>query len=280
MSVEKRVVIVRDKESVVVRGIEKKLVENGYFVFMSGSSDDEIKGNVERASFFIIYLPADILDNDKEIRRLIRLCSTVSDSKRRMVVIVETKYHDDLLTRAPILRKFPWIDRPLNMDELLKVMEAELNREDEPETAPGEAPSAEEALPAAAEPAAQPGNTKRILIVDDDPAYAKMVREWLKDVYKVDIVTTGMQAITYLVKTKADLVLLDYEMPVVDGPQVLEMLRSEPTVADIPVIFLTGIGDRESVQRVMALKPQGYVLKTTTKEDLRATLKNTFNKLG
>ena len=280
MSEEKRVVIVRDKESVVVRGIEKKLVENGYFVFMSGSSDDEIKGNVERASFFITYLPADILDSDKEVRNLIQLCSTVSDSKRRMVVIGETKYHDDLLTRAPILRKFPWIDRPLNMDELLKVMEAELNREDEPETAPGEAHSAEEALPAAAEPASQSGNLKRILIVDDDPAYAKMVREWLKDVYKVDIVTTGMQAITYLVKTKADLVLLDYEMPVVDGPQVLQMLRSEPAVAKIPVIFLTGIGDRESVKRVMALKPQGYVLKSTTKGDLRATLKSTFDKLG
>ena len=57
-------------------------------------------------------------------------------------------------------------------------------------------------------------------------------------------------------------------MPVVDGPQVLQMLREEPETANIPVIFLTGIGTKEAVQRVMALKPSGYILKTTTRDDL------------
>ena len=77
-----------------------------------------------------------------------------------------------------------------------------------------------------------------------------------------------MQAITFLLKTKVDLILLDYEMPVVDGPQVLEMLRSEEATAHIPVIFLTGIGTKEAVSRVMALKPDGYILKTTPRKDL------------
>ena len=77
-----------------------------------------------------------------------------------------------------------------------------------------------------------------------------------------------MQAITYLVQNAVDLILLDYEMPIVDGPQVLQMLRSEPMTAGIPVIFLTGIGTKESVARVMALKPQGYILKTTTRDEL------------
>ncbi len=268
MNEEKRVVVVRDKESVVVRGIERKLKENEYFVFMSGIAEDEIRGNVERAAMFITYLPADIIDNIKEIRRLETMCSLISEGKRRMVVIGEKKYHDELLAKVPAIRAHPWIDRPLDMDELMSVMEGELNRKDEPVVAP------------VVDDAASSKGEKRILVVDDDPAYARMVREWLKDIYKVDIVTAGMQAITFLAKNKVDMILLDYEMPIADGPQVLEMLRSEPAMADIPVIFLTGVGDLESVKRVMALKPQGYILKSTTKEDLRNTIKTNFEKLS
>ncbi len=43
--------------------------------------------------------------------------------------------------------------------------------------------------------------------MDDDPSYAGMVREWIKDLYRADIVTAGMQAIKYLLKHKADLLL-------------------------------------------------------------------------
>ena len=51
------------------------------------------------------------------------------------------------------------------------------------------------------------------------------------------------------------------------------MLREVPETAAIPVIFLTGVGTKEAVQRVMALKPDGYVLKTTTRDDLLKYLK-------
>ena len=74
-----------------------------------------------------------------------------------------------------------------------------------------------------------------------------------------------------------DLILLDYEMPVVDGPQVLQMLRQEEETAHIPVLFLTGNGSREAVSRVMELKPDGYILKSTTRGDL---LVNLHKKLG
>ena len=112
------------------------------------------------------------------------------------------------------------------------------------------------------------GDKKRILIIDDDPSYASMVREWIKDTYKTDVVTSGMHAITFLLKNPVNLILLDYEMPVVDGPQVLQMLREEEATSNIPVIFLTGNGTKEAVTRVMELKPEGYVLKSTTRDDL------------
>ena len=82
--------------------------------------------------------------------------------------------------------------------------------------------------------------------------------------------------IKYLSKNKVDLILLDHEMPVTSGPQVLEMLRSEEETKHIPVMFLTGKGDKESVMAVVALRPEGYFLKTIQREELLEKLQAFF----
>ncbi|MCR5251549.1 MAG: response regulator [Lachnospiraceae bacterium] len=117
---------------------------------------------------------------------------------------------------------------------------------------------------------------KSILVVDDDPQFLTLIREWLKGTYKVAMANSGLQAIKWLGKNKVDLIILDHEMPVTSGPQVLEMLRSDPETQSIPVIFLTGKGDKESVMSVVALKPEGYFLKTTQKDELLEKLKEFF----
>ncbi len=103
-----------------------------------------------------------------------------------------------------------------------------------------------------------------------------MVREWLKDTYKVTMANSGLQAIKWLGKNKVDLILLDHEMPVTSGPQVLEMLRSEPETRSIPVMFLTGKGDKQSVMEVVALRPEGYFLKGIQKHELLDKLQEYF----
>ncbi len=105
-------------------------------------------------------------------------------------------------------------------------------------------------------------NKKKILVVDDSGAMLRNVKGWLEEQYQVILANSGAMAIKYLATNRPDLVLLDYEMPVVDGKQVLEMIRSESEFANIPVIFLTSKGDKESVMKVMSLKPDGYLLKT------------------
>lgn len=85
-------------------------------------------------------------------------------------------------------------------------------------------------------------------------------------------------AIKYMVMKRPDLVLLDYEMPVCDGRQVLEMIRAESDLADIPVIFLTNKNDRESVTKVTALKPEGYLLKTMEPVKIVKAIDNFFEK--
>ena len=119
---------------------------------------------------------------------------------------------------------------------------------------------------------------KSILLVDDDPTFLKMMKGWLDPYYRITIVTSGMQALMYLADNKPNLILLDYEMPVTSGPQVLEMIRSETKVDRVPVMFLTGKGDRESVMKVVSLKPDGYLLKSLPREQILSSIEEFFEK--
>ncbi|MCR4868707.1 MAG: response regulator [Lachnospiraceae bacterium] len=113
-------------------------------------------------------------------------------------------------------------------------------------------------------------NRKQLVLVDDDSTFLNMASEWLEQAgnYDVAILNSGAQVINYLAKRIPDLILLDYEMPVASGPQVLGMIRSDARFRDIPVFFLTGKNDRDSVMSVMSLKPDGYVIKTAGKQAL------------
>lgn len=119
-------------------------------------------------------------------------------------------------------------------------------------------------------------NKKKILVVDDSGTMLRNVKGWLEENYQVTLANSGAMAIKYLATNRPDLVLLDYEMPIVDGKQVLEMIRSETEFEDIPVIFLTNKGDRETIMNVMALKPQGYLLKTMEPEKIVESINNFF----
>lgn len=119
---------------------------------------------------------------------------------------------------------------------------------------------------------------KKILVVDDSGAMLRNVKGWLEDKYQVILANSGAMAIKYLVTNRPDLVLLDYEMPVVDGRQVLEMIRTETEFCDVPVIFLTGKNDRESIMNVMALKPEGYLLKTMEPKQIMQEIDSFFEK--
>lgn len=105
-------------------------------------------------------------------------------------------------------------------------------------------------------------NRKKILVVDDSATTLRSLRTLLSAKYQVILAGSGAMAFKYLAQDHPDLILLDYEMPIIDGKQLLEMIRSEAEFASTPVIFLTARGDRESIMNVMHLKPEGYLLKT------------------
>lgn len=118
------------------------------------------------------------------------------------------------------------------------------------------------------------GRKKTVMIIDDDELYSGIIRQWIKDLCSVEIFTDGMKGIEWLADNHADLILLDYMMPKVSGPRILEILRSDPDTASIPVYFLTGIETEESLDQIAALKPQGCILKTASRGELRKIIEN------
>ena len=241
---QKSLVLIVLQYSVVVKGIERKLKDAGYKASILSEGFEKLRDISCSTDLFLLYLPGNIAEMKDKLEELTYICDKVNRSGRSMIIIGEEKDRADLFDKVPMIGDYTWVDRPVEMDILVPVIENAVG------------------LPGSS------GHLKRILIVDDDSSYAKMIREWIRKEYQTDIVTAGMQAIKFLLKNRVDLILLDYEMPVIDGPQVFQMLKQEPDTKDIPVIFLTGIGNREAVERVMSLKPDGYILKSTSRENL------------
>lgn len=115
---------------------------------------------------------------------------------------------------------------------------------------------------------------KHILVVDDDPIMLKTVKEQLHDDYDVGMAINGKIAMKFLERKRTDLVLLDYEMPGENGPAVLAKIRENDELKDIPVVFLTGVSDRDKIKEAIALRPQGYLLKPIDHNKLMETINN------
>lgn len=113
---------------------------------------------------------------------------------------------------------------------------------------------------------------KHILIVDDDVQMLKTIKRHLEDKYDTATAINGNLALRFLQKKHTDLILLDYEMPEMKGPEILEQIRSNPSTQNIPVLFLTGIAEKEKIQLALSLNPQGYLLKPTDRQTLHAKI--------
>ena len=115
-------------------------------------------------------------------------------------------------------------------------------------------------------------------IVDDSATVREAMKLMLSKDYSVTAVESGVAAIRTIALDPPDLVLLDYEMPVCDGRQTLEMLRSDEVFANVPVIFLTGRKDPASMIGVMPLTPSGYILKTSKPAEIKKEIDDFFVK--
>lgn len=114
---------------------------------------------------------------------------------------------------------------------------------------------------------------KHILVVDDDSSVLKLLKGYLAERYDVATAISGKIALKFLESKKTDMVLLDYEMPMENGAEVLAKIRENQATKNLPVVFLTGVTDKKKILEVLALKPQGYLTKPIDMEKLSSTIK-------
>ncbi len=103
---------------------------------------------------------------------------------------------------------------------------------------------------------------KTLLLVDDAPANIQVANSILKDEYRVRVATSGAKALELVkVKPVPDLILLDVEMPEMDGYEVCRRLKADPETREIPVIFLTGKTEAEDETRGFSVGAVDYIHK-------------------
>lgn len=102
----------------------------------------------------------------------------------------------------------------------------------------------------------------KILVVDDNPANLTLIHGIMcGHGYKVYPVDSGQTALRFLEKQTPDLILLDMEMPDMNGEEVFRAIASHPEHAGIPVIFLTGNNDHECEIKAFRLGAADYMRK-------------------
>ena len=117
-----------------------------------------------------------------------------------------------------------------------------------------------------------PGDRRHVLVVDDDSSMLRMIKDILGEHYDVAAAISGKVALKFLETKRTDLILLDYEMPGQSGAEVYEKILENPALRHIPVVFLTGVSDRERISTVLAMRPRGYLLKPIDSDRLKKTV--------
>lgn len=119
----------------------------------------------------------------------------------------------------------------------------------------------------------QPEGRKKILLVDDAAISLRTMQGMLKKNYDVMMATSGQEAVRVIRKSRPDLILLDYDMPNCDGRETFEKIRNEENGEDVPVVFVTGVKEKERIMPVLKLKPEGYLIKPVKQSDLMELVK-------
>ena len=118
-----------------------------------------------------------------------------------------------------------------------------------------------------------PAGKPRLLVVDDQPINIQVMHQIFASQYQVFMATSGQQALDFCHKTPPDLVLLDVVMPGMDGFEVCQALKADPTTSDIPVIFVTAHTDAAQETRGLDVGAVDFISKPVNPAVVRARVK-------
>ena len=101
-----------------------------------------------------------------------------------------------------------------------------------------------------------------VILAEDDPDIQLVARLALRRAgFTVKVVGNGQEALDAIRQQMPDVVLLDWMMPELDGPETCRQLKADPATAGIPIIFLTAKSQEAEIQRGLSLGAAGYVTK-------------------
>ena len=245
------VVIVSEVQSYLILSLKSWFEQAEYEVTMVKADINAINNREETPSVMVLYVDENMLE---ELQALNFIKDKAAEGDIPIFIVGdmdELNSVEKIISKNLIRQRF---QRPINVNEVVATIshyERKHGRQ----------------------------NKKKILVVDDSGTMLRNVKGWLEESYQVSLANSAAMAIKAIATNRPDLVLLDYEMPIVDGKQVLEMIRSEHDFADIPVIFLTSREDQETKDAVMALKPEGYLLKSMEPGEIVKSIDDFFGGL-
>lgn len=237
-----------------------------YSGFIDTVSD--FRANPEYKNVAIIFVTKDDVvrelesDGNKSLIDLILLRPISSDN-----VILRVM---SFLDKRPRRVSYDYYDDPQNFPPPVQPAQSSQPVQPvQPAPAPVQAPP-----PAPAPAVSAPAEKKQILVVDDDRNVLKMLKTALEQKYEVTSTLNGLIVEKILATKKIDLIVLDYEMPIMTGAEVFRKIKANKDYAKIPVCFLTGVTERKKVEEIMMLRPDSYLVKPLDLEMLCTAIEN------
>ena len=108
----------------------------------------------------------------------------------------------------------------------------------------------------------------KVLIVDDSLESRMLLGKILTKAFNVQIIEAaqGKDALNKLSKDKPDIVFLDYEMPVMNGKEILQSIRSMPEFLNLPIVMVTSHSEKDLVRELLSYRVSAYLLKPLSED--------------
>ena len=238
----KSVLYIRPNHGIVTKGVEKNLKDANFNVISVVDEPDEIIAHRQDADI-VLYHP--IAEGESHIGITMNMLNEMCRDDSKIFLLMGDVSDLEIAREAGVASIVSRIyERPVDMNKFIDdiLYYSELLEENQ--------------------------RKKTLFVVDDDSDYLAVVNRWLSKNYLISTFSSGEELINGLNTARPDLILMDYEMPDLDGYDLLKKIRTKDETKDIPVIFLTGKNDRDHVYKILNYKPDGYLLKTSQKEDL------------
>jgi len=116
-----------------------------------------------------------------------------------------------------------------------------------------------------------------ILVVDDEPLYLELIADILGEDFRILVAEEGMAGMQIAANNMPQLILLDLMMPVIDGFEVYRCLNADPRTREIPVIFITGMGDVASETKGLRMGAVDYINKPINPDLVKARVNTQIN---